>query len=54
MKMYVAGAWSSGRHQEEVRSPYDAAVVDDVPVADAEDVEEALASAELGARERVH
>ena len=50
MKMYVAGAWSSGIHQEEVRSPYDGSVVDDVPVAGAEDVEEALAAAELGAK----
>jgi acyl-CoA reductase-like NAD-dependent aldehyde dehydrogenase len=50
VKMYVGGAWTSGAKQEEVRHPYDGAVVDVVPVAGTEQVEAALAGAELGAK----
>jgi acyl-CoA reductase-like NAD-dependent aldehyde dehydrogenase len=50
MKMFVAGEWSAGARQEEVRNPYSGAVVDTVPVATVADAERALDTAEKGAR----
>jgi glyceraldehyde-3-phosphate dehydrogenase (NADP+) len=50
MTMYVAGEWRGAAREEEVRSPYDGDVVGLVPVADAEDAEQAVAAAVDGAR----
>src|SRR2546426_3878763 len=50
MKMYVAGQWIDKPQKIEVRNPYDNAVLDTVPRADAADVERALQSAERGAK----
>src|SRR3989454_1487991 len=50
MKMYIAGQWIDKPQKIEVRNPYDNAVLDTVPRADAADVERALQSAERGAR----
>src|SRR2546422_9127818 len=50
MKMYVAGQWIDKLQKIEVRNPYDNAVLDTVPRADAADVERALQSAERGAK----
>lgn len=52
MRMFIAGEWTEGRCREEVRSPYDGTTVDEVPVADLEDVERALAAAVRGAEEQ--
>src|SRR2546425_975947 len=50
MKMYIAGQWIDKPQKIEVRNPYDNAVLDTVPHADAADIERALQSAERGAR----
>jgi acyl-CoA reductase-like NAD-dependent aldehyde dehydrogenase len=50
MKMYIAGSWVENGAIQEVRSPYDGATVDTVPLAGPSDVESALASATRGAR----
>ena len=50
VKMYLAGDWTSGAQQEEVRRPYDGTVVDTVPLAGPAQVEEALTAAQLGAK----
>jgi acyl-CoA reductase-like NAD-dependent aldehyde dehydrogenase len=49
MKMFVAGEWTSGEQQFEVRNPFDGSVIDTVPAAGASDVERALAGAVRGA-----
>lgn len=49
MEMYVAGEWRGASRAEEVRSPYDGAVVETVPVASAAEAELALAAALEGA-----
>jgi acyl-CoA reductase-like NAD-dependent aldehyde dehydrogenase len=49
MRMFIAGEWTDGARHEELRSPYDNQVIDTVPVADAHDVDRALAAAERGA-----
>ena len=49
MRMFVAGEWTEGARQEEVRSPYSGEVIDTVPVAGLDDVERALAGAVRGA-----
>ena len=49
MRMFVAGEWTDGARQEEVRSPYSGEVIDTVPVAGLDDVERALAGAARGA-----
>src|SRR5919107_5218653 len=49
MRMYVAGEWTDGARQEELRSPYNGEVIDTVPVATTADVERAIASAVRGA-----
>jgi acyl-CoA reductase-like NAD-dependent aldehyde dehydrogenase len=50
MKMYVAGQWIDKPQKIEVTNPYDNAVLDTVPRADAADIERAIQSAERGAR----
>jgi acyl-CoA reductase-like NAD-dependent aldehyde dehydrogenase len=50
VKMYVAGDWTSSAQTEEVRHPYDGTVVDVVPMAGPDQVDEALTAAELGAK----
>ena len=45
MRMYVAGEWVEGVHQEELRSPYDSEVIDTVPLADVAAVERAIDAA---------
>ena len=49
MRMLVAGEWTDGARQEEVRSPYSGEVIDTVPVVGLDDVERALAGAVRGA-----
>src|SRR3954463_5658293 len=49
MRMLVAGEWTDGARQEEVRSPYSGEAIDTVPVAGLDDVERALAGAVRGA-----
>src|SRR5207237_1315895 len=49
MKMYVAGEWTDSPRRMEIRSPYDGQIVNTVPSATAQQVQQALASAELGA-----
>ena len=51
MKMFVAGQWSAGPDQMEVRSPFSGEAVDSVPRAGVADVARALDAAEKGARE---
>ena len=48
MRMYVAGEWSDGAQQEELRSPYSGETIDTVPVATVDDVDRAIASAVRG------
>jgi acyl-CoA reductase-like NAD-dependent aldehyde dehydrogenase len=48
--MYVAGDWRGGGETSEVRSPYSDDVIGEVPIASAEDVEQALAASVEGAR----
>jgi glyceraldehyde-3-phosphate dehydrogenase (NADP+) len=48
--MYVAGEWRGAAREEEVRSPFDGAVVGVVPVAGAADADLAVAAAVEGAR----
>ena len=43
MRMIIAGEWTSGRQEEELRSPYDHEVIETVPVADVADVDRAIA-----------
>jgi acyl-CoA reductase-like NAD-dependent aldehyde dehydrogenase len=49
MRMFVAGEWTDGAQQEELRSPYSGAVLDTIPVAAVDDVDRALAAAVRGA-----
>jgi glyceraldehyde-3-phosphate dehydrogenase (NADP+) len=50
MKMLLAGAWVDRRDTIEVRDPFDGEIIDTVPAANAEDVETALAAADLARR----
>jgi acyl-CoA reductase-like NAD-dependent aldehyde dehydrogenase len=50
VKMFVAGEWRSGTTEAEVRSPYTGEVLDTVPVATVDDVDQAIFSAEQGAQ----
>jgi acyl-CoA reductase-like NAD-dependent aldehyde dehydrogenase len=50
MKMFLAGQWIDKPTKIEVRNPFDDAVIDTVPRADAGDVERALAGAVEGAK----
>lgn len=45
MKMFIDGDWREGREQLSVYNPYDGSVVDHAPVAGAQDIEDAIASA---------
>nr|UXE44372.1 glutarate-semialdehyde dehydrogenase [uncultured bacterium] len=49
-KLFVAGEWSDSGPAAEIRSPFDDAVVDVVPIANAESCEKALTFADLAAR----
>src|SRR3954467_5544161 len=49
MRMLVAGEWTDGAREEEVRSPYSGEAIDTVPVAGLDDGERALAGAVRGA-----
>ena len=51
MKMFLAGEWTDGDSQIEVRSPYSGEVVDCVPRAAAADVARAVEAAANGARQ---
>jgi acyl-CoA reductase-like NAD-dependent aldehyde dehydrogenase len=50
MKIFLAGNWVDKPKKIEVRNPFDNAVFETVPRADAEDLEKALAYAERGAK----
>jgi len=50
MRMYLGGQWVEGRDQIEVLNPFDGSVVDTVPRADSNNVQQALSSAERGAK----
>ncbi len=50
MKMYVAGEWIDRPQKIEVLNPYDNSVIDTVPRGDRADVEQAIESAERGAK----
>ena len=50
MKMFLAGQWTETSDRIEVRQKYDGSLVDTVPMADAADVDRAVASAVEGAR----
>ncbi|MBM4262265.1 MAG: aldehyde dehydrogenase family protein [Deltaproteobacteria bacterium] len=50
MKDFIAGAWIDKSQKIEVTNPFDSSVIDAVPKADANDLENALAFAERGAK----
>lgn len=50
MKIFLAGNWVEKAKKIEVKNPFDDAVIDTVPKADADDLEKALAFAERGAK----
>jgi acyl-CoA reductase-like NAD-dependent aldehyde dehydrogenase len=50
MKMFLQGQWADKPEKIEVKNPYDGAVIDCVPKADAADVDRALAGAVEGAK----
>ncbi|MBW3097199.1 aldehyde dehydrogenase family protein [Pseudohoeflea coraliihabitans] len=45
MKMFIDGAWREGKSSIDICSPYDRSVIDKAPLADAQDAEDAVASA---------
>jgi glyceraldehyde-3-phosphate dehydrogenase (NADP+) len=49
MRMLVGGRWKDKPQRMAIRNPFDNSLVDEVPAGDAEDVEEALATAVRGA-----
>lgn len=49
MQMYVGGRWQGSREELDVVAPYSGAIIDRVPLATADQVEEALTTAERGA-----
>ncbi|MCB2215725.1 MAG: aldehyde dehydrogenase family protein [Desulfobulbaceae bacterium] len=51
MEMYIAGKWRTSDAVNEVLNPYDNSVVDSAPIANEQDVEDAIVSAERGAQE---
>ena len=51
MKLYFKGAWRGGDELIEVINPFDGQIVDTVPRATAQDVEEAIESAQRGAED---
>jgi acyl-CoA reductase-like NAD-dependent aldehyde dehydrogenase len=50
MRMMIAGEWTTGGRQEELRSPYNHEVIETVPLADVGDVDRAIAAAVRGAK----
>ena len=50
MRMHLGGEWVDKSQKIEVLSPYDGSVVDTVPKGDAADIEQALQTAERGAK----
>ncbi|MGH7825555.1 MAG: aldehyde dehydrogenase family protein [Candidatus Binatia bacterium] len=50
MKIFIAGNWLDKPNKIEVRNPFDNAIIDTVPKADAADLEKTLAFAERGAK----
>ena len=50
MKMYIAGKWVDKAETIDVTNPYDGSVIDTVPRGSTADVEQAIASAERGAK----
>lgn len=50
MKVFLAGQWVDKTKKIEVKNPFDDAVIDTVPRAEADDLEKALAFAERGAK----
>ena len=50
MKMFIGGIWRDGASHTPILNPYDGSVVDEAPMADAADVEDAIVAAEAGAR----
>src|ERR671923_1069477 len=50
MKIFLAGNWIDKAKKIEVRNPFDNSVIDTVPRADADDLEEALAFAQRGTK----
>jgi len=51
MKMLIAGQWVESPEKDEIRNPYSGDVVDTVPRATPDQVEQCLAAAEIGKRE---
>jgi acyl-CoA reductase-like NAD-dependent aldehyde dehydrogenase len=51
MKMYVAGEWTAGEGEREIRNPWDGEVIDTVPNATAAQIDQALDAAVRGAAE---
>ena len=50
MRMHVGGEWVDKSNKIDVLSPFDGSVVDTVPKGDANDVENAIQTAERGAK----
>ncbi len=50
MKNFIAGSWIDKPKKIEVRNPFDNSIIDTVPKADSDDLEQALAFAERGAK----
>lgn len=50
MKMFIDGEWRDSDRRTPIYNPYDNSVVDEVPMATERDVEDAIASAQVGAR----
>jgi len=46
MKMFIGGKWRDGKKTAPVYNPYDHSVVDEAPLADEKDIEDAIASAQ--------
>jgi acyl-CoA reductase-like NAD-dependent aldehyde dehydrogenase len=50
MKMYLAGEWVTAEQRRAIRAPYSGEVVDEVPEASTEQVEQALTAAAEAAK----
>jgi len=51
MKMRIAGQWIDNPEKDEIKNPYTGEIVDTVPLATADQIEQCLAAAEQGKRE---
>lgn len=49
-KLFINGKWIEGKEYEELRSPYDQQVIAQIPLADKQEVEEAISSAHRAAK----